>query len=371
MNLPNIRNIYLVGDTHFGIRNNSIEWSTIQREFFLNFLLKKIDEDFNEDTDILIFEGDIFHYREAVNVRIQNEVFDTFTILAKKFKRGVFAITGNHDTYYKDNGEVHSLRAIGNLAENIHIFEKPEVLTLNGKFSFLMIPWIEDTQKMISVLEDHQSFCKYVICHSDIKGFKFNKWVSIEKGLDLENLSKYKKIYSGHIHIRQEKENVLYTGSPYQMDRGDIGNVKGFYKLTLTDEGINEKFVKNTYSPLFLKFDIMDLLEMPVSAIISQFKNNFVDVMINVKFANKFSVPKFLEELSKSTHRKIEFFTYNDQDKITEPTNSEFNIEDGFNLTDFFKMYVKGKDYSTELKKKLAVKFMDIHNDVKQNKSYA
>jgi len=38
--------------------------------------------------------------------------------------------------------------------------------------------------------------------------------------------------------------------------------------------------------------------------------------MINVKFVNKFPVPRFLDELVGSTHRKIEFFTYSDQEKI-------------------------------------------------------
>jgi DNA repair exonuclease SbcCD nuclease subunit len=319
----------------------------------------------------VIFEGDIFHYREAVNVRVQNEALDIFTSIAKKFKRGVFAITGNHDTYYKDKSEVHSLRAIRNLASNIHIFENPEILTINETHSFLMIPWVEDGQKLVNLLEDHRSFCSYVICHADIIGFKFNKWVAIEKGLDPEKVSKYKRVYSGHIHIRQEKNNILYTGSPYQMDRGDIGNTKGFYKLTVESSELIETFVRNTYSPVFLKYDMLDLLELPVKTILETFKNNFIDVMINVNFASKLSIPMFLEELSRSTHRKIEFFTYSDQEKADLSLTSDFNPDDGFNLTDIFKLYLKSKDYPLAFKKKLATKFLDIHREIKQEKSYA
>lgn len=371
MKLSNIRNIYLIGDTHFGFRNNSMEWSEIQRDFILGFFLNKISKDFDENRDILIFEGDIFHYRESVNVRVQNEVLDIFTELAKKFKRGVFAITGNHDTYYKDKSEIHSLRSIGNLANNIHIFESPEILSINDSHNFLMLPWVEDTTKMQNILLDHLHFCQYVICHTDFKNFKFNKWVTVEKGLDPELVAEYKRIYVGHIHMRQEKNNILYTGTPYQMDRGDIGNIRGFYKLSVDTKEIQETFIRNTQSPVFLKYDVFELLDMPKQTILELFANNFIDIMINVKFVNKFPVPRFLDELVGSTHRKIEFFTYSDQEKIESNMNSEFNSDAGFNLTDIFKAYLKTKDYPIEFKKKLASKFLEIHNTVKQEKTYA
>lgn len=371
MRLTNIRYIYLIGDTHFGIKNNSMEWSEIQKDFFMKFFFDKVDKDFDENRDIIVFEGDIFHYREAVNVRVQNEVLDLFTILAKKFKRGVFAITGNHDTYYKDKNEVHSLRTLGNLAPNIHIFESPEILSINDTHEFLMLPWVDDQAKMKNILADHLDFCEYVICHADIVGFKFNKWASVEKGLEKESLSGFKRVYSGHIHIRQEKGNILYTGTPYQMDRGDQGNTKGIYRLKVDDPAITETFIRNTTSPRFLKYDIMDLLEMTKPAILEDFANNFIDVMINVKFANKFSVPRFLEELSGSKHRKIEFFTYTDQEKVEATINSEFNADDKFNLTDIFKAYVKTKEYSPGFKKKLAYKFVEIHKEVSEETNYA
>ena len=117
MKLQNIRKITLVGDLHLGIKNNSVEWLEIQREFLLDFLIKKVDEDFDEDRDILILEGDIFHSRESINVRIQNEALGIFKALANKFKRGIYIIVGNHDVYYKDKTEVNSLKPLNHLAD--------------------------------------------------------------------------------------------------------------------------------------------------------------------------------------------------------------------------------------------------------------
>lgn len=371
MKLQNIRKITLVGDLHLGIKNNSVEWLEIQREFLLDFLIKKVDEDFDEDRDILILEGDIFHSRESINVRIQNEALGIFKALANKFKRGIYIIVGNHDVYYKDKTEVNSLKSLNHLADNIYVFEKPDVLTVNGDHNFLMLPWIDDTVRLSSVVNDYRNICQYIVCHADIKGLRFNKWTEVEHGLEIDALSTYKRVYSGHIHHRQSIKNVLYTGTPYQMDRGDMGNVKGFYQLKIDSPQIEETFVENTVSPVFLKMDIMKALEMNLAELQEKFENNFVDLMINVNFANKFSVTRFLEEISKIRHRKIEFFTYVDQTQAEAEMNSEFNPEEGFNITDIFKMYVKSRDYTQGFKSDLAKKFIEVHNAVKQLNSYA
>jgi DNA repair exonuclease SbcCD nuclease subunit len=347
-----------------------MEWLEIQKDFLLNFLLSNVDEDFDENSDILVFEGDIFHSRELINVKIHNEALAIFTILAKKFKRGIYIIVGNHDAYYKDKNEVHSLKAISNLANNIYVFEAPEILTMNDKHSFLMLPWVDDIPKLNSIIQDHQTLCSYIICHADIKNFRFNKWVTVDKGLEPDVLANYTRVYSGHIHHRQESGNVLYTGAPYQMDRGDIGNTKGYYQLTLTDSEITEKFIRNSKSPEFIKVNMFDLLEMSAREICNLIRNNFVDVMLLISFANKISIPTFLEELTDSKHRRIEFFTYTDQAQNQITMKTEFNADDGFNITDIFKMYLKAKDYSMETKTKLAKKFVELHNAVKLEKSY-
>jgi DNA repair exonuclease SbcCD nuclease subunit len=367
MKLQNIRKVNIVGDLHLGIKNNSVEWLDIQKDFLLNALMKSIDQDFDQERDILILEGDIFHSRESINVRIQNEAFSIFRKLAEKFKRGIYIILGNHDVYYKDKTEVNSLKSLSYLADNIHIFEKPEVLTINDAHSFLMLPWIEDVSRLSSVVNDYRNLCHYIVCHADIKGLRFNKWTQVEHGLDVDALSTYRRVYGGHIHHRQTVKNVVYTGTPYQMDRGDAGNVKGFYQLDMTQSIPTEHFIENKQSPVFLKFDVMAILEMNKAELLEKFQNNFVDVMLNVNFANRFPVTRFLEEISESTHRKIEFFTYVDQTQADLELNSELNLEEGFNINDIFKMYIKSRDYSPAFKQDLAKKFVEVHQQVKHN----
>lgn len=364
MNLNNIRKINLIGDLHLGIKNNSMEWLEIQKSFLLDFLMDKIDEDFDQDRDVLFLEGDIFHSRESINVRIHDEALTIFKKLSEKFKRGIYIIIGNHDVYYKDRNAVHSLKAISHLANNIHVFEKPEIITINQVHNFLMLPWVEDSTKITDIIKNHSTLCDYIVCHADIKGLRFNKWTKVEHGLEINDLSSYRRVYSGHIHHRQEFKNVLYTGTPYQMDRGDRDNIKGFYQLDLTTNDITETFIENTSSPVYKKYDILQLLELPADTVVEMLNNSFVDIMISVNFVNKFSVTRFLEAISKSKYRKIEFFTYVDQ--VTEEISSDFNPEDQFNILDIFKGYLKTKDYPVAFKTDLAKKFIEINTLIKE-----
>jgi DNA repair exonuclease SbcCD nuclease subunit len=369
--LTDIRKIHLVGDLHLGIKNNAIEWLEIQKSFLLEDLITKVDQDFDEARDILIFEGDIFHSRESVNIRIQNESFAIFAQLARKFKRGIYIILGNHDVYYKDKNTVNSVKSLSYLSDNIHVFEKSEILTINGKHNFLMLPWVDDYTRLAGIIEDNREDAEYIICHADIKGLTLNKWAKVEHGIELSALSTFKRVYSGHIHIRQEKGNLLYTGTPYQMDRGDRDNAKGHYVLDVTGETIIEEFLPNVSSPVFLKFDVFDILEMSLAEIEQKFKNNFVDVMISVSFASKLSITNFLEKIQNTGYRKIEFFTYVDNKPEESTAQVEFDIQDNFNINDIFAHYLKTQSYTELVKESLTDKFLTTLQKVRELDKYA
>lgn len=365
MKLDNIRKIFLIGDLHLGIKNNSVEWLQIQRDFLLDFFIKEVDKDFDPARDILVFEGDIFHSRESINVRVQNEAYEIFETLAKKFKRGIFIILGNHDVYYKDKNEVNSLKSLSHLSDDIFVFEKPEILTVNGNHSLLMLPWVENSDGLSKIINDHRDLCDYIICHADIQGVRFNKWTKVEHGVEIKTLESYKRVYSGHIHHRQELKNIVYTGTPYQMDRGDRDNTKGFYVLDATGSDLTETFIENTASPIYKKFDAYELLDLSPVEITKLFNNAFVDIMISMKLVSNFSVSRFLD-IIKDSHRKIEFFTYVDQDK-EDSSGVDFNPEDNLNVFDIFRSYLKQKEYSTLFKTNLARKFVEIHKSVTQS----
>lgn len=372
MKLENIGNVYNLGDTHLGVRTNSVEWFNIQSEYLVNLFIKQVDESgFNEDTDILIQYGDWFHNRESTNNRIWNGSLNVLEKLCNKFKRGVYIFLGNHDVYYKDNNEIHSLAGLSKIFPNLHIIVKPEIFTINSKHNILILPWMDDTEKLTKTVVDHIGKVDYIMCHADIQNMKLNKYVKIEHGLDLSVLKQFKKVYSGHIHIRQEYRNILYIGTPYEMDRGDRGNVKGFYVMDATKPELKEKFISNDKSPKFVKFLAKSLLEMNKSELRKLFNNNFVDVMIKMDKASTFPITQFTEIVKDFGHRSIEFFTYTDESHKNKELAEIDEEAKEYDLHEVFEECLVNKQYPTRLEKPMREYFSIIYNKVKnEDKNY-
>lgn len=368
MKLENIRKIFLLGDLHLGVRNNSLEWSDIQSDFLINYFLNRIEEEgFDPEKDILVQLGDWNHVRESTNVRIYKLSLQIAKAFTDKFKRGVYVILGNHDVYYKDRTDTHSLEGFDKIYTNFHVFEKPEVFQVNSH-KFLMLPWIENLETLKAQVAKHKS-CKYVFCHADFKGFNLNKVTKLEHGLDSDDVQGFKRIYSGHIHIRQEKGNVLYAGTPYEMDRGDRGNTKGFYVLDVSGDDVTEKFIENPVSPRHIKYDIMNLLPLTPNAISEMFKNNFIDITIESDFTQKFPFSQFTDLIKDFGHRRVEFSSYSkemlkDKSEIEEVADYSYNI---FSILD---EHIASLNLPVSQSTQLVDKFKEVYNTLKNTKIY-
>lgn len=367
LNLTNIRRIYILGDLHLGVRNNSAEWSEIQSQFLLDFFLSQVDASgFDPDLDILLQVGDWNHVRESTNVRIHQVSIEIASKLCDKFKRGVFVILGNHDVYYKDRTDTHSLKGYDLMFKNFHIFKDPKKLKINSH-TVLLLPWNEDHDELRNQIS--QKCPDLVFCHADFKGFSLNKVTKLEHGLELSDLTNIKRIYSGHIHIRQEKGNVLYVGTPYEMDRGDRGNTKGFYFIDVSGTEVEETFIENTFSPKHVKFNLYDVLEMSQENISTLFKNNFVDLTIESSFASKFPLTRFTEIVKECGHRRIEFFSYS-KDEVTSSSEIELNSNYEYNIFTTLNEKLKSLSLPEYTQTQVSNKFKEIYDSLKNTKSY-
>lgn len=369
MKLNNIRKIFLLGDLHLGVRSNSVEWANIQQEYLLNSFLKAVDkEGFDPERDILVQLGDWHHVRESTNVRILDfslNVAETFT---KKFKRGVYVILGNHDVYYKDRVDVHSLLGFNKIFKNFHVFQNPEEFILD-KHRFLMLPWIESVEQIKAIVSLYSGKCDYIFCHADIKGVQLNKFTKLDHGLDQEDLLGYSKIYSGHIHIRQEAKNFIYTGTPYEMDRGDAGNSKGFYVLDLFGDKVKEKFIENEDSPRHIRLEMTDLLEMTTPQIKKIFNNNFIDISIETGLSKKVQFSVLTDRVKDFGHRRLEFYPY-----TLEQTVKKSEIEMGedyeFNIFSILNERLDQLSFSKTKRDEVSKYFRDLYDKINDQQKF-
>jgi hypothetical protein len=245
--------------------------------------------------------GDIFDNRTSIHLKALTAVVKLFEDLSLVIETHV--LLGNHDMFAMSDPEINSHAAIRNI-NNVYVYEQPKLLTLDG-LDMLMMPWIHGKNREKSVLEQY-SGADLLFCHSDLNGCRTQLYptrpVSREI-LDIGDFGGYTSVYSGHIHIVQEINNFKFVGSPYHLDRNDVGNRKGIYVYD-TKKRL-DVFIENDFSPEFKKIKLYDDSDFTLLSEEIKSTNNFIDLEIsNNLLVNS---PHLRLELDKITNKyKIE-----------------------------------------------------------------
>lgn len=201
-------------DPHIGFAKNDELWLAQAEKLFDQM----IDTCHRKDVYTLIILGDLFHDRKSLGLK----ALQTVMKIADKLKTNniyTYLIIGNHDTFYKNEISVNSLKIFAE-HENIKVIEQPLVV---GDVGFTS--WGQTTE-----LE-----CDYLFGHFEINGFPVTNTLTFEKSfLNVSDFKKYKKVISGHFHIPSNSGNVIYLGAPYHMTFNDVGSLRGYYYF---DEG--------------------------------------------------------------------------------------------------------------------------------------
>lgn len=337
--------LFLIADIHLGVRNNSLEWIDNIKNYFYNFLVPTLKNNISiNDNPCLIVLGDVFDNRQTMDINVMNIAFDLFIDISKILN--IIILTGNHDIYKKINNDINSLRFLKTI-NNITVIEKPTILRLNNDLmkkplNIGIIPWLGYHKVESSYISEND--IDYAMMHTDITGLTFDNGRIIYSGVTT-NLFKGKKIFSGHIHKRQESKRIIYVGSPYQLRRSDIGNDKGIYEFDVINETL--KFHKNDYSPKFLRIKLEDILDYTLDKVQNIFNNNYIYIIISNKYVKQFNTSKLLNVLQNCNYKKIEFVVDKNDDQ---QLNINENIVITDNLSEQLISEIKGLDISDKNK---------------------
>jgi DNA repair exonuclease SbcCD nuclease subunit len=347
MNLPQAKRLWMITDTHLGVRNSSEEWIQIMRKYFFEWFIPLVKKEYKPG-DILIHLGDVYDSRQSINLKVLNLCVEIFGELSKVFKDGVFVIVGNHDIYAKETNQINSLASL-KWIPGVNVYEEPETIIF-GKRSAFMMPWRANEEVAVELLSETPEH-DYLFCHSDIRGLSFNKFTKIEDGISYNRLDNFKKVYSGHIHYSQDFGKVKMLGSPYQLTRSDMDNKK--YILLLDLETEEETIFENNFSPKFIRIGFDSVLDKTPLELEEMFKNNFVDVLIDPKLAVKAPLGILTEMIT--SQLKITFTPINDNK--TESQNLDetlFNLDGkNFSILDFSDEYINSLKEDDETKEKM------------------
>lgn len=197
-------------DIHFGEKNNS-RTHNIDCEEFIKWM---IDEAQKRGIRKCLFLGDWHHNRSSINVSTLNYTISNLERLNKAFDE-VIMITGNHDLFYREKREIHSIPMVDKYKNIRMINDGMEIID-----DCAFVPWlVEDEYKKLKDID-----VKYVFGHFELPTFYLNAMVQMpDHGnvLKPDHLHKAELVFSGHFHKRQRKGNIIYPGNCFPHNYGD------------------------------------------------------------------------------------------------------------------------------------------------------
>jgi DNA repair exonuclease SbcCD nuclease subunit len=281
--------IALVSDIHFGCKKSDKIFLENQLSFFKNEFVKYLKD--NNINNFVIL-GDLFDNRNTLNSYMYHEVYKLFEFFEKE-NLNIYMFPGNHDIYYRNTIEVHSLNFFKKF-KNINVIEEITILDFDDK-KLLFVPWQINYSEFEKTINEKELNCDVCLGHFDIVGFPFNKTNICDEGLQPNLLiNNYSLTFSGHFHKRHVYRNcnheVIMIGSPYQIDRGDKYENRGFCVLDI--DSLKYEFIdsKNTIKFIDLNF--------PEHFDETDITGNVVDV--NVNYDGNFiddDIKRYIEEI--------------------------------------------------------------------------
>ena len=195
-------------DIHFGLKSNSSVHNQ-DCEDFIDWYIAKAKE---EGCDTGIFMGDWHHNRNSLNITTMDYSLRALEKLGQAFDNFYF-FPGNHDLYYKDKRDIHSVE-FGKYIPGITVVHEPTTIG-----DVTLCPWLVGEEwKTIN-----KKSGKYCFGHFELPKFFMNAMVQMpDHGeLQVDAFKGFEMGFSGHFHKRQMNENMCYIGNAFPHNYSD------------------------------------------------------------------------------------------------------------------------------------------------------
>ncbi len=302
----------LFTDIHFGNKGNSVTFNKDCLDF-IDFVIETAKA---EGITKCKFLGDYFHVRSSINVNTMKYAIEGIRKLDEYFDE-VVMILGNHDLYYRENKDVHSLE----FAKEFKSVKLIDTITVDGDCAY--IPWLngEEWKNVIGIT------APYVFGHFELPGFLLNSMVSMpetgEIGADTfsdQNLY----IFSGHFHKRQKQVNkkgyeIHYIGSAFAHNFSDANDQER--GVCIVEDGEEPRYINWKEAPNYLNIPLSEILENP-EKYINEKTYAKVKLDLNVSYEESIFIRETFMKLFEAreisyVHEKKDIEEYEDIGEIT------------------------------------------------------
>ena len=329
--------IAILGDTHFGMRGDSIAFHNHYREFYTKTFFPYLVQ--NGITTIFQL-GDLFDRRKYIS-------FQSLALCRRYFfdvmqEKGIqfYTLLGNHDITFKNTLEINSPQLLLQEYENICIYDKP---FSDKELGIDIIPWICKDNELEILDFIKRSANQLCFGHFELAGFEMDRGNICHEGMDANILNKYDLVLSGHFHHRSRNGSIVYVGTPGEMTWADYNDERGFHVLDTETRELT--FVPNPERMFFkIKYNddqmfYNDIVETDYSYLSGKYLKIVVE-----KRNNSFLFDTLIDTVTKFS--PLEVAVVEDFSEITD--NVEVDIDQAEDTMTILNKYVDGLSLPVE-----------------------
>jgi len=238
--------IAILGDTHIGMRKDSLKFHKHAEKFFSGLFFPYVRD--NGITNVIQL-GDLFDNRKSINPLSVDEgkryFFSHFHNEQFGPKLKLYTLLGNHDIYWRESLKVNTPVQVLGKEYNIEIIDSPKTIIFDG-VSVDLIPWICEENRDACMSFIDSSCATVCMGHFEISGFPMYRGMESHEGMSSDIFNQYSMVLSGHFHTQSKSKNIKYVGTPYEITWEDYGDLRGFHVFDTETKKLT--FIQNTYT---------------------------------------------------------------------------------------------------------------------------
>lgn len=286
--------IALITDTHWGARADSPIFAQHISRFYEEVFFPYLDD---HNINFIFHLGDIVDRRKYINFVTAKNLTKDFIAPIRNKNKFLYALIGNHDTFYKNTNEVNSMDVLYGDRAGFTYISEPIELDLECKI--LMMPWIcaDNYDKCMKMIQETDA--QVLFGHLELKGFEMYKGQPNDHGFESSMFDKFDVVCSGHFHHKSSRGNIHYLGAPYEMTWSDYDDPRGFHVFDTKTRQLT--FIQNP-NKIFHKIHYNDSgmqLEDILINDFEQYKNCVIKVIVKNK-TNPHMFDVFIDKLEKA-----------------------------------------------------------------------
>tara|TARA_B100000575_G_C23134610_1_gene658831 strand:- start:1866 stop:2927 length:1062 start_codon:yes stop_codon:yes gene_type:complete len=282
--------VAIINDTHCGVRNSSDIFIDNAEKFYDDVFFPYLLE---HNIRHVLHLGDYYDNRKYINFRALHRNRNHFLKPLRELGITMDIIRGNHDTYYKNTGDINSLKELlGHYMNEVNIIHEPSIMDYDG-MKIGVVPWIDADNEDVSLNFIKSAKCDWLAGHFEIAGYEMMRGIKNEHGLDPNIFKRYERVLSGHFHTKSEKGNITYLGSQMEFFWNDAHDNKYFHILDTETRQIEAIRNPHTlYHRIVYDDSDTDYLHYPIDNV----DNKFIKVVV-VNKKDSYTFDRFIERL--------------------------------------------------------------------------